>query len=127
MIGGSALKAAADALVDKARPLAAHLMEAAPADVVFKEGKFQVVGTDRSMALVDVAKAFYRPVGLPKQFGIGLEANGAWSAEPQASCPNRLGVKRLAASRAEDIDVASPSAREMKKTRAKVPRGISTS
>ena len=83
MIGGSALKAAADALVDKARPLAAHLMEAAPADVVFKEGKFQVVGTDRSMALVDVARAFYRPVGLPKQFGIGLEANGAWSAEPQ--------------------------------------------
>src|SRR5207244_2833051 len=33
MIGGSALKAAADALVDKARPLAAHPMEAAPADV----------------------------------------------------------------------------------------------
>src|SRR5437773_8002563 len=83
MIGGSALKAAADALVDKARPLAAHLMEAAPADVVFKEGRFQVVGTDRAMPIVDVAKAFYRPVGLPRQFGIGLEASGAWSAEPQ--------------------------------------------
>ena len=83
MIGGSALKLAADAVVDKARSLAAHLMEAAPADVVFKDGTFQVVGTDRSMPLVDVAKAFYRPVGLPKQFGIGLEASGAWAAEPQ--------------------------------------------
>jgi carbon-monoxide dehydrogenase large subunit len=83
MIGGSALKLAADAVVDKARPLAAHLMEAALADVVFKDGTFQVVGTDRSMPLVDVAKAFYRPVGLPKQFGIGLEASGAWAAEPQ--------------------------------------------
>jgi carbon-monoxide dehydrogenase large subunit len=58
-------------------------MEAAPADVLFGDGKFRVVGTDRSMPLVDVAKAFYRPVGLPKQFGIGLEASGAWSADPQ--------------------------------------------
>jgi carbon-monoxide dehydrogenase large subunit len=83
LVGGSALKVAADALIDKARPLAAHLMEAAPADVQFGDGKFRVVGTDRSMPLVDVAKAFYRPVGLPKQFGIGLEASGAWAADPQ--------------------------------------------
>jgi len=83
MIGGSALKAAADGIVDKARPLAAHLMEAAPADVVFEDGTFRVVGTDRAMPLTDVARAFYRPVGLPKQFGIGLEASGAWAADPQ--------------------------------------------
>ena len=87
MIGGSALKAAADALIEKARPLAAHLMEAALADVGFKDGKFQVVGTDRAMPLADVAKAFYRPAGLPREFGIGLEASGAWAAEPQ-SFPN---------------------------------------
>jgi carbon-monoxide dehydrogenase large subunit len=83
LVGGSALKVAADAVIDKARPLAAHLMEAAPADVQFGDGKFRVVGTDRSMPLVDVAKAFYRPVGLPKQFGIGLEASGSWAADPQ--------------------------------------------
>jgi aerobic carbon-monoxide dehydrogenase large subunit len=83
MIGGSALKVAADAIVDKARPLAAHLLEAAPADVTFEDGRFRVVGTDRALPLTDVARAFYRPVGLPRQFGIGLEASGAWSAEPQ--------------------------------------------
>ena len=83
MVGGSALKAAADGIVEKARALAAHLMEAAPADVVFEDGKFRVVGTDRALPLVDVAKAFYRPVGLPKQFGIGLEASGAYAADPQ--------------------------------------------
>jgi carbon-monoxide dehydrogenase large subunit len=83
LVGGSALKAASDALVDKARPLAAHLMEAAPADVQFGDGKFRVVGTDRALPLVDVAKAFYRPVGLPKHFGIGLEASGSWAADPQ--------------------------------------------
>ena len=87
MIGGSALKAAADALIEKARPLAAHLMEAAPADVVFKAGRFQIVGTDRALPFTDVAKAFHRPVGLPKQFGVGLEASGTFAADPP-SFPN---------------------------------------
>ena len=83
LLGGSALKMAADGIVDKARPLAARLMEAAAADVVFANGTFTVVGTDKGIALVDVARAFYRPVGLPREFGIGLEASGSWSADPQ--------------------------------------------
>ena len=86
MLGGSALKAASDAIIDKAKPLAAHLLEAAGADLEFKEGKFKVVGTDRAIALTDVAKAFHRPVGLPPQFGVGLDASGSSSAPP--SFPN---------------------------------------
>ncbi len=82
MVGGGALKAAADALIGKAKPLAAHLMEAAPEDVVFTEGKFQVVGTDRSIAFTEAAKAFYRKGGLPKEFGVGLEASGTYAADP---------------------------------------------
>ena len=87
MLGGSALKMAADAVIEKARPMAAQMLEAAAGDLSFNDGRFQITGTDRSIALVDVAKAFYRPVGLPKQFGIGLEASGAWAADPQ-SFPN---------------------------------------
>ena len=34
------------------------------------------------MALTDVAKAFYRPVHLPPQFEVGLEAAGSFSSEP---------------------------------------------
>ena len=82
MLGGNALRAAADALVEKARPLAAHLMEAAPPDVIFKDGKFQVVGTDRAMPLTAVAAAFYRKGGLPREFGVGLEASGSFATEP---------------------------------------------
>ena len=88
MVGGCALKAAADAVVEKARRMAAHLMEAAPVDIEFKEGKFQVVGTSRSMSLTDVAKAFYRPMGLPPEFGVGLEASGSYSTEPSPNFPN---------------------------------------
>jgi carbon-monoxide dehydrogenase large subunit len=82
MIGGGALKAAANAIIEKAKPLAAHLMEAAAGDIEFKEGRFHIKGTDRSTHLTDVAKAFYRPVGLPGHFGIGLEASGHAATDP---------------------------------------------
>jgi carbon-monoxide dehydrogenase large subunit len=94
VVGGSALKAAADAIVEKAKPMAAHLMEAAAADVEFADGAFKIVGTDRSMRLTDVAKAFYRPMMLPKQFSVGLEAAGSWAAEP-ASYPNGCHICEL--------------------------------
>jgi carbon-monoxide dehydrogenase large subunit len=87
MLGGNALKLAADAVIEKARPMAAQMLEAAAGDLSFKDGRFQITGTDRSVALVDVAKAFYRPVGLPKQFGIGLEASGSWATDP-SNFPN---------------------------------------
>jgi carbon-monoxide dehydrogenase large subunit len=82
MVGGNALKIAADAIVEKAKPMAAHLMEAAAGDIEFRDGRFHIVGTDRSMALTDVAKAFYRPAHLPKQFDVGLEAAGSFASEP---------------------------------------------
>jgi carbon-monoxide dehydrogenase large subunit len=82
MVGGNALKAAADTLIDKAKGLAAHLMEASPADVTFKDGKFQVVGTDRALPFSGVAAAFYRRGGIPKEFGVGLEASGSYATEP---------------------------------------------
>jgi carbon-monoxide dehydrogenase large subunit len=81
-VGGNALKKAADAIIDKAKAMAAHLMEAAVGDVEFKDGRFGIVGTDRSMALTDVAKAFYRPVGPTTKFGTGLDASGSSAAPP---------------------------------------------
>ena len=82
MLGGSALKAASDAIIEKARPLAAHLLEAAAADLQFKEGNFVISGTDRKVSLTDVAKAFHRPVGPTTKFGIGLDASGASNHPP---------------------------------------------
>ncbi len=93
MLGGSALRAATDAIIEKAKPLAAHLLEAAAADLEFREGKFSVVGTDRGIALVDVAKAFYRPVGPTTKFGAGLDASGSSNAPP--TFPNGCHVCEL--------------------------------
>jgi carbon-monoxide dehydrogenase large subunit len=45
VVGGMAVRAAAEAVVEKAKLLAAHLMEADPSDVEFDAGTFRVKGT----------------------------------------------------------------------------------
>jgi CO/xanthine dehydrogenase Mo-binding subunit len=60
-IGGSAALLAARAVLDKARRVAAHLLEAAPADVVVAGGAFSVRGLpSRTLAWADVAAAAHR-------------------------------------------------------------------
>src|SRR5437773_6587124 len=54
VIGGTALWMAADKVITKGKKIAARLLEAAEADVVFADGKFGVVGTDRAVVLKDV-------------------------------------------------------------------------
>ncbi len=81
-VGGNALKKAADNIIEKAKPMAAMMLEAAAGDLEFKDGSFRIVGTDRALPLTNVAKAFYRPAMLPPQFDVGLEASGTFAAEP---------------------------------------------
>jgi carbon-monoxide dehydrogenase large subunit len=56
-LAGSALSLAAAQVLARARDLAAERLEAAAADLVFAEGRFRIVGTDRAVALADVAGA----------------------------------------------------------------------
>jgi aerobic carbon-monoxide dehydrogenase large subunit len=55
--GGSAAVEASDLVVAAGQRMAAHLLEAAIADVAYRDGAFTVVGTDRSIGLFDVARA----------------------------------------------------------------------
>jgi len=82
MVGGAALKAAATRIIEKAKPMAAILMEAAEADLAFSDGAFRIVGTDRQISISEVAKAFYRPGGITDRFGVGLEASGTYGTDP---------------------------------------------
>jgi aerobic carbon-monoxide dehydrogenase large subunit len=56
-IGGSAVSVAVDKVIDKARQVAAELLEAAVVDVTFEAGRFTIAGTDRSIGLAEVARA----------------------------------------------------------------------
>ncbi|MCB9946248.1 MAG: xanthine dehydrogenase family protein molybdopterin-binding subunit [Rhodospirillaceae bacterium] len=54
-VGGASLADAALKVQAKARIAAADVMEAAPADVTFEDGRFRIVGTDRSVTLAEIA------------------------------------------------------------------------
>jgi aerobic carbon-monoxide dehydrogenase large subunit len=87
-VGGNALRAAAESIIDKGKQMAAALMEADAGDVEFKDGQYRVAGTDKTITITDVAKAYYAPMGpLTEKLGVGLEANGNYSASPP-SHPN---------------------------------------
>jgi len=64
-VGGSALVKALDKVVNKGKKIAAHLLEAAEADIEFKDGKFTVTGTDRAKAFGEIAFAAYVPHNYP--------------------------------------------------------------
>ena len=55
MTVGSALYRAVDLMLEKAKPIAASMLEAADTDVAYREGHFEVVGTDRRVSLFEVA------------------------------------------------------------------------
>ena len=78
VIGGSALWMAADKVIAKGRKIAAKLMEAAEDDLKFADGKFTVAGTDRAVALKDVARAAFTPGQLPKGLEPGLYETGTF-------------------------------------------------
>jgi carbon-monoxide dehydrogenase large subunit len=56
-MAGSAATEAGEAFVTEARRLAAHLLEAAPDDLVFEGGHYAVAGTDRRVAMSAVLDA----------------------------------------------------------------------
>ncbi len=73
-MGGTAIWRAADTIIEKGRRVAAAALEAAEADIGFGDGDFVVVGTDRRISLLDVAKAA-RAAGTP------LDTYYAWTRE----------------------------------------------
>ena len=64
-VGGSAMVKATNKIINKAKKIAAHLMEASEADIELKDGKFTVAGTDKEKSWVDITLAAYVPHNYP--------------------------------------------------------------
>ncbi len=73
-MGGTAIWRASDTIIAKGRGVAADMLEAAEADIHFDDGRFSVVGTNRSVGLLEVA-AQARVLGTP------LDTYHAWTRE----------------------------------------------
>lgn len=72
-VGGSAIWGACDRIIAKGKKFAAHALEAAEADIEFKDGNFTVVGTDKSMSFEAVAQAAFNMAKIPPGLSPGLD------------------------------------------------------
>jgi carbon-monoxide dehydrogenase large subunit len=81
-VGGESVARAALKVQDKARKIAAHLLEAAPEDVELADGKYQVKGSpDKGLALGDISLAAYVPENIPDGMEPGLEETNFYDPE----------------------------------------------
>jgi len=72
-VAGVAIMKASEAIREKCRTIASHLLEAAEADLEFDDGTFTVAGTDRTIAIQDVIKAAVTGESLPEGMEPGLD------------------------------------------------------
>jgi carbon-monoxide dehydrogenase large subunit len=56
MCAGSAIVHTADVMLEKGKKVASALLEASEQDIQYRQGSFEVVGTDRKISLFDVAR-----------------------------------------------------------------------
>jgi len=80
-IGGSAVSLACDKTIEKAKRIAAHLLESAVDDIDFADGEFAVGGTDRSVTILEVAAAAFRPGAMPADIEPGLYEVGTFAPQ----------------------------------------------
>ena len=80
-VAGPSLYGAADQVIDKAKRLAAHLMEASEADIEFSDGTFAIAGTDRSIGWSDVLGLAFNVGELPQELSPGLDESHYYKLE----------------------------------------------
>jgi carbon-monoxide dehydrogenase large subunit len=108
-VGGAAVARAADRVLGRGRRIAARLLEAAPEDVVFQDGRFGVAGTDRAVAWEAVARAAYQPRQLPAGLEPGFTETAVFTP-PAVTFPNGCHVCEV------EVDEATGAVRVLRLT-----------
>ncbi len=80
-VGGIAIVKAAEKVVEKARPIAAHMLEASEDDLEFTAGKFSVKGTDKGVGIADVALAVFAAHDMPEGVEPDIDAHATFDPE----------------------------------------------
>tara|TARA_B100000700_G_scaffold331692_1_gene467146 strand:+ start:6170 stop:8503 length:2334 start_codon:yes stop_codon:yes gene_type:complete len=72
-MAGTAIHIISEKVIEKAQKLVSHILEVAPDDIIFKEGNFSIIGTDRSMNIVEIADAGKKLENLPSEIIANLD------------------------------------------------------
>jgi carbon-monoxide dehydrogenase large subunit len=84
-VGGAVAKAI-DEIIEKGRRVAANVLEAAAEDIVYRDGLFEITGTDRNVALFELADR-------AATFGESLDTRSVYDASP--SFPNGVHIAEV--------------------------------
>lgn len=87
MASGSAIVEASAKLIARGKLTAGHFLETASEDIEFAEGRFQVVGTDRGLTVMELAENLARSSALPPGVPGDLNITHIHEASP-AAYPN---------------------------------------
>jgi len=84
IVSGNAIVGAAEKVVEAGRQIAAHVLEAAVADIEFRAGRFVIAGTDRSVGLMELAARIHAGLELPSGLPAGLNVADIYDGPPSA-------------------------------------------
>jgi len=86
-LASGAISLTVDAIIEKGRKLAGHVLEAAEADIEYAEGSFKVVGTDRAIGIFDLAEKARSLGDLPEGVPDSLDSAEDFTS-PEQTYPN---------------------------------------
>ena len=84
MASGAAILEAADKVIEIGREIAAEMLEAGKTDIEFADGRFTVVGTDRSIGIMEIAHRLREGVSLPEATPRSLDVRHVHASSPSA-------------------------------------------
>ncbi len=94
MTSGRAIVEASDKVVENGRQIAAHVLEAAAADIEFRTGRFVIAGTDRSVGLLELAARLHGGLALPPDLPQRLDVSNI-SEGPPSAFPNGVHIAEV--------------------------------
>jgi carbon-monoxide dehydrogenase large subunit len=81
VVGGEAVVRAVDKVIEKAKPIAAHMLEASVDDIEFDAGRFGVRGTDRGVTMPEVALETWTCHNLPEGIEPSIDADATFDPD----------------------------------------------
>ena len=85
---GTALVEAAAKVIDQGKLIASHVLEAAAADIEFKNGRFVIAGTDRAIGIMELAAKLRSGINLPEGVPTSLDVNHVSDGPSASAYPN---------------------------------------
>jgi carbon-monoxide dehydrogenase large subunit len=95
MHSGTAIVEGAAKVIENGKQLAAHVLEAATADITFERGRFVIVGTDRAMSITELAQKLHGGLKLPAELPQSLDVEHVSDGPGASTYPNGCHVAEV--------------------------------